>query len=116
MMALNDFFHREAMIRIRAKLYAVNSYFAFLDYTAANPKGRRYDKKGNPLPLNSYCLSPATREAREYYTMSLRDTWENDAEAQIKAYLARLRNMNSLDRILDWEKGNPDRYKNNPWR
>ena len=116
MMVFDDSFNREAMTRIRAKLYAVNSYFAWLDYSAANPKGRRYDWKGNPLPLNSYSLSPVTNEAREYYAMSLRDVWENDAEAQIKGYLARLRRGDTLDKILAWEMEQPARYNNNPWR
>lgn len=115
-MVFDDSFNREAMTRIRAKLYAVNSYFAWLDYSAANPKGRGTTRRGNPLPLNSYSLSPVTNEAREYYAMSLLDVWENDAEAQIKGYLARLRRGDTLDRILTWEMGQPARYNNNPWR
>lgn len=115
-MVFNESFNADAMTRIRAKLYAVNSYFAFLDYRAANPKGRRYDKKGNPLPLNSYSLSPLTREAHDYYALSLKDVWEDDAEAQIKGYVLRLRRMGYLDTILEWEKEQPARYNNNPWR
>ena len=116
-MVFDESFNAEAMTRIRAKLYAVSAYFAFLDFRAANPQGRSYDKKkGVPRPLNSYALSPASREAHDYYTLSLKDVWEDDAEAQIKAYMLRLRSAGYLDRILEWEKEDPARYNKNPWR
>lgn len=107
---------KEAMARIRAKLYAVNSYYAYQDFKAMNPKGRRYTKKGEPLPYNPYTLSPLTQEAREHYVLSQSVIWTDDKENRIKGYLMRLRRTDELDRILDWEKSQPARYANNPWR
>ena len=107
---------RKAMCTIRARLYAVNSYYAYLDFKAANPKGRQYDKKGNPKPYNPYTLSPLTNEASEHYTLSQGLIWSDEKEARSKAYLMRLRRDGTLDRILDWEKTSGKRYENNPWR
>lgn len=106
---------KEAMSRIRSKLYAVNSYYAYLDFKNANPKGRRYTKKGEPLPYNSYTLSPLTQEAREHYTLSQSVIWTDEKENKIKGYLMRLRRTDELDKILEWEK-QTGRDQRNPWR
>lgn len=106
---------KEAMSRIRSKLYAVNSYYAYLDFKNANPKGRRYTKKGEPLPYNPYTLSPLTQEAREHYTLSQSVIWTDEKENKIKGYLMRLRRTDELDKILEWEK-QTGRDQRNPWR
>ena len=105
----------KVMNRIRAKLYAVNSYYANQDFKRANPNGRRYSKKGEPMPYNPYTLSPLTQEAREHYVLSQAVTWADDREARIKRYLTRIRLSGLLDEILAWEKASPARYAMNPW-
>jgi hypothetical protein len=107
---------KSAMRAILARLYAVNSYFAYGDFKAANPKGRRYTKKGEPLPYNPYSLSPLTLEAREHYTLAQRVVWTDETENKIKSYLMRLRLSGELDKILEWEKTSGNRYERNPWR
>ena len=104
---------KRTMHKILANLYAVNSYYAFQDYKRENPKGRTFDKRGNPLPLKSYTLSPLTMEARDIYKKAMRIIWTDETENEIKAYLLRLRMSGDLDKILDWEK---DRIHLNPWR
>lgn len=116
MMTARDEEQRAAMKNIMARLYAINSYYAHQDFKSANPEGRRYDKKGAPLPYRRYTLSPLTREAREYYVMSQNVIWSDETEGKIKGYVMRLRLSGDLDKILDWEKSQPGRYKNNPWR
>ena len=116
MMTARDAEQREAMIRIRAKLYAVNSYYAYQDFKVTNPKGRRYTKKGEPLPFNPYSLSTKTLEAREFYHLSQNIIWADEKENKIKGYLMRLRLSGELDKIMEWEKNNGNRYERNPWR
>ena len=107
---------RVIMDKIRANLYAINSYYAYQDFKRANPNGRRYTKKGEPLPYNPYQLSPLTQEARERYALAQSVTWSDDKEDTIKAYVLRLRLNGTLDTILAWEKDSPGRYQKNPWR
>ena len=106
---------RAVMDRIRAKLYAVNSYYAYQDFKQANPEGQRYSQKGEPLPYRPYTLSPLTQEARECYHLAFGIIWPEEAESQIKGYLTRLRLSGELDTILEWERTSPGRLKKNPW-
>ena len=107
---------KKAMCSIRAKLYAINSYYAYEDFKRENPKGRRYGKNGAPLPYKPYSLSPLTQEAREIYQASQGVIWADKREEKIKAYLMRLRVSGELDKIMEWEKDTGERYKTNPWR
>ena len=107
---------KDAMSAIRAKLYAVNSYYAYQDFKRENPEGRKYSKKGAPLPYKPYSLSPLTQEAREVYRASQGVIWADTREEKIKAYLMRLRLSGDLDKILAWEKDTGERYQHNPWR
>ena len=106
---------KDAMCAIRAKLYAINSYYAYQDFKRENPEGRRYSKKGAPLPFKPYSLSPLTQEAREVYRASQSVIWADTREEKIKAYLMRLRLSGDLDKILAWEKDTGERYQHNPW-
>ena len=115
MMTSRDPGDRRAMRSILAKLYAVNSYYAYQDFRRTNPENRKkFDKRGNPVAPKSYTLSPLTLEAREHYTMAQRVIWSNEAENQIKAYIGRLRTSGELDKILGWEQDN-NRVNGNPW-
>jgi len=107
---------RSAMRAIRAKLYAVASYYAYADFKAMNAKGRRYSRDGTPLPFKPYSLSPLAQEARKHYAQAMNDTWTDEAENAVKGYLMRLRLSGELDEILDWEKNTGNRYERNPWR
>lgn len=107
---------KKAMYAIRAKLYAVNSYFAYQDFKRENPEGRKYSKKGAPLPYKPYSLSPLTQEAREMYKASQGVIWADTREEKIKGYLMRLRLSGDLDKILDWEMNTGNYFKTNPWR
>lgn len=107
---------KNAMCAIRAKLYAINSYYAYQDFKRENPKGRRYSAKSVPLPYKPYSLSPLTQEAREVYHASQGVIWADTREEKIKAYIMRLRLSGELDKILAWEKDTGERYQHNPWR
>lgn len=116
MMTVKDPAQKEAMYRILANLYAVNSYYAYQDFKRANPQGRRYTKKGAEIPYNPYTLSPLTNEAREHFTLAQKPIWSDETETRIKAYILRLRRTDELDKILEWEKNSGDRYNRNPYR
>ena len=116
MMTARDETQKKAMHRILANLYAVNSYYAYQDFKAANPKGRQYTKKGAEKPYNPYTLSPLTNEAREHYRLAQSLIWPTEKEEKIKGYLMKLRRLGELDKILEWEKSTPGRYQKNPWR
>ena len=103
------------MRAILAKLYAINSYYAFQDFRRVNPADRkRYDKKGNPIPPKSYTLSPLTLEARDHYKLAQQIIWTDENEHKIKAYIMKLRLSGDLDKILEWEETH-NRRNTNPW-
>ena len=116
MLTMRNADNQKTMRAILARLYAINSYYAHLDYKRANPDGRRFDKKGRPLQHVPYALSPRTLEAREHYSLAQQAIWTDETENRIKAYQIRLRQSGELDKILAWEKENERRFKNNPWR
>ncbi len=113
MMTARDAAQKKVMCNILANLYAVNSYYAYRDFKAANPKGRQYTKKGAEKPYNAYTLSPLTLEAREHYVLTQNAIWPTEKEEKIKIYLMRLRLSGELDKILEWEKKTG---RKNPWR
>lgn len=115
-MTMKKVVDKKAMRAILAKLYAVDTYYSFQDFRRANPKGRCYDKKGNPLPYKPYSLSPLTQEAHGLLKQAQRVIWADDTENAIKAYLMRIRMNGELDKALEWEKEIPARYSKNPYR
>lgn len=114
MLKMTDPDNNRVMRRIIANLYIINCYYANLDFQRANPKGRQFDKRGNPKPYHPYTLSPLTQEARKYYTLAITSLiWSDEREKEVKAYVMRLRMNGELQKILDWEL---ETKHENPWR
>lgn len=44
--------NKRAMWAILAKLYAINSYYAYSDYLRVNIKGRQYNKRDKNCPTS----------------------------------------------------------------
>ena len=91
------------MLKVRANLYALASWYANQDFQAAN-KQPRFNRQGGPVGWRPYKLSPLSAEANHYWHLSEDDVWPADQEKQLRKYYNAKRRSGEMAQAIAWEK------------
>lgn len=104
------------MLKIRANLYTLASWYVEHDYRQACQQPR-YHRRNGPTRLRVLKLSPVSAEATRYWHISQTDVWSPEEEKMLRKYYSLKRKTGDLASAIAWEKPmfqkSPGR---NPWR
>lgn len=114
-MRYDDQQDRIIMLKIRANLYSLASFYNYRDFKKVNVRPRFH--RDNSMAYKPYKLSPDAAQAVRCFLLSEQDEWSDELSRTLKRYHNLKRRSGDLEAALRWEKPTFDQSPGvNYWR